>query len=569
MLKEQTLILTSKPEEYQKLLTMIKKHFNPYSIFMDQEDFKSAITKSVSQEKEHQLYLLFIEYPFIDDMSKWLNEQAISSPYLIISFSNEKGLNMSAHPYVFELIHTDFTQNDFSFFIHKLNKEIANVNRISLLQFEVKEFYEIGKSLSSEKDTMKLFEMIINSSMKLTSSDAGTIYLVIDKQTGKWSTIKDDSYQDKLLKFVIAKNSSIPIQLETSTTPIMKESIFGHTIITGKSIRIDDAYHIHTKREFMHDKRYDRKAGYKTKSVLSIPMKDHENNVMGVIQLINKKKNRNEKIDYTDPRALNKIIPYDYTDELIMNSLAGQAAVALENNLLYRNMQELLENYKKQNDQLTFLSRKILKAHEEERRRIAREIHDGPAQATANFSLQVEICKKLLQKKDYQQVYQELDNFKKEIQSTVKEIRTIIYDLKPSYLEGGLINALKNRFEIFKEGTGIEITFDYYGDDSAVEYYMASTVFRIVQETLSNVYKHADAQHVKVSFILKENKMQLTIADDGKGFDITKLNQKKSSKLEGGFGIEGIRERVELVKGSISIQSSIGEGTKIDITIPL
>ena len=95
-------------------------------------------------------------------------------------------------------------------------------------------------------------------------------------------------------------------------------------------------------------------------------MKDNENNVSGVIQLINKKRNFDTVIDYTSKNCIDNILPYEYTDELIMNSLAGQAAVALQNNILSSEMEKLLQEYMQQNEQLFILSKKVLISHEEE-----------------------------------------------------------------------------------------------------------------------------------------------------------------------------------------------------------
>jgi signal transduction histidine kinase len=438
-----------------------------------------------------------------------------------------------------------------------------------LVEEEVANFYEIGKSLSSEKDTMKLFEMIIDSSIALTASDAGTIYLIVDKEKGNWSCIQNNSYEDKLLKFVIAKNTSIPVKLESSISPITPDSIFGYTVISGHSLKINDAYDIGNDVCYQHNHSYDIATGYKTKSILSIPMKDHNNNTMGVIQLINKKKSKDKKIDYTDPNALETVIPYDYQDDLIMNSLAGQAAVALENNMLYRDMNNLLEEYKQQNNQLIYLSKKILKAHEDERKRIAREIHDGPAQSVANLTLKSEICKKYLQRKDYLTLANELDTLSINARSSVKEIRSIIYDLKPSYLEEGLIYSLKNRLDVFEENTGIVVTFNSSGDDSKIEYYLTSTIYHIVQESLNNIQKHAHAQNVNIKLSILESQIIFSIVDDGRGFDTSKSVNKNNPRIEGGFGLEGMYERVELIRGNISINSKLGKGTQITVKVPL
>ena len=420
----------------------------------------------------------------------------------------------------------------------------------------LKEFYDIGKSLSSEKDTLRLFEKIINSSLRLTGADAGTIYLVVDKKDGSWSYVKNGSSRGKLLKFVITRNNSMDVHLEDFTSTISNKSIFGFSVISGKSLIIDDAYAISPDVEYRHNRSFDENSGYKTISVLTIPMKNHDNNVTGVIQLINKKK-------------ADKILSFNSMDELIMNSLAGQAAVALENNLLYRDMQLLLHDYKQQNNHLVLLSRKILKADEEERKRIAREIHDGPAQSAVNLSFKLEICKRYLADSRLEELSDELNNFGGLVHSTVNEIRTIIYDLKPSNLENGLISAIGSHIEAFSQNTGLNTDFKHSGKDSGVEYYLTSTIYRMLQEALSNVNKHADAQNVAINLTISEDSILLSISDDGRGFDPEGLKTRKFDKLKGGFGLEGIRERIELVRGVMKIDSAPGKGTILTLKIPL
>ena len=440
---------------------------------------------------------------------------------------------------------------------------------ILMLDEMLKEFYDIGKSLSSEKDTLKLFEKIINSSLKLTSADAGTIYIVIDRKTSEWSHIKNGSTRGNLLKFVISRNTSMNVNLQDYTAPISKKSISGFTVISGKSLRIDDAYKICDEVEYRHDHTFDNNTGYRTKSILSIPMKNHDNDITGVIQLINKKHSWKDAIDYDKNDAADGILPFNDTDELIMNSLAGQAAVALENNQLYRDMQGLLKVYREQNSHLIYLSKNIMKAHEEERKRIAREIHDGPAQSAVNLSFKLEICKRYLSDGKMDDLVSEINNFSDSIHSTVKEIRTIIYDLKPSCLEDGLISAVQRYIETFSTSGSINIDFTYSGNDSAIEYYLTSTIYRIVQEALSNVRKHAEADNINIELVITNTRITLDIIDDGKGFVVEELKTRKFDRLKGGFGLEGIRERVELIRGDMTIQSTPGQGTALHLDIPL
>ena len=438
-----------------------------------------------------------------------------------------------------------------------------------MLDDMLKEFYDIGKSLSSEKDPLKLFGKIISSSMKLTAADAGTIYLVVDKQSGEWSNVRNGSTQGKLLKFVIAQNTSMEVNLQDFSAPISPKSIFGFTVISGKPLRIADVYGIGAKAGFRHNKSFDKNSGFRTKSILSIPMKNHDDDITGVIQLINKKQSWDTVIDYRKADAADEILSFNDTDELIMSSLAGQAAVALENSQLYKNMQDLLHVYEQQNTQLLHLSKNIMKAHEEERKRVAREIHDGPAQSIVNLSLKLEICKKYLSVNDMENLCAEMNSLGDSIRFSVKEIRTIIYDLKPGILEDGLISAIQKHIDTFSASSGLRTSFIHRGDDSEIEYYLTSTIFRMVQEALSNVKKHAEAGSIQIALVITNTRIILDIIDDGKGFIVEDLETRKFDRLRGGFGIQGIRERLELVSGSLDIQSAPGKGTKLHLEIPV
>lgn len=569
MLKEITYILSENTKDYRNFFKEINDNLLDVTTYNNKENILKDMDRVINNSSfsDDGLLIIFCEYPFLNYIDEYLENNLNPLNYILVSFNWEDSPLVSNYKCIFESINTNSINFDFKFFYNKLKGEIANKNRISLLQSEIREYYDIGKSLSSERDTIKLFEKIINSSIKLTNSDAGSLYLVVDKKTEDWSSIKNSNYRNKMLRFVIAKNNSIDTDLEASNTEISMDSIYGYTAITGKSIKIDDAYNIDPFLKYKHNQNFDVRNGYRTKSILSIPMMDNENNITGVIQLINKKKASNGKIDYRDDSFLKKIIPYDYSDEMIMNSLASQAAVILENNILYTKMKKLLNDYKVQNTHLEFLSKKILKSNEDERKRIAREIHDGPAQYSSNSLLRLEICKKYLQKGVYDNLGSELKNLEESLRESIKEIRTIIYDLKPSYIDDGLIASIKNHCETFEIRRGLKINLGIKGDDENIEDYMISAIYRIVQESLTNVYKHAEAKEVNIIVLIDEDFLLLSIKDDGVGFDASSIGNKKTTK--GGFGLEGIRERTELLRGNLTINSKEGEGTEITIKIPL
>ncbi|MGE5418456.1 MAG: ATP-binding protein [Acidobacteriota bacterium] len=570
MLKENVWILTKNPLMFQKLITVLRERFDRVKLSEDHDGFikdMEIIAQHRAGLADH-LLIVFVEYPLLNDIAKYLNSKMNPSSYILISFYTQTTIIPGAFANVFESINTDVPGFDWEFFLQKLDAEITDKNQILFLQNEVDQFYKIGKSLSSERDTVKLLDMIISSSINLTSSDAGTIYLVVDKETGEWSSIKNGDIESRMLQFVIAKNMSMDIRLETATFDISKESIVGFSAACGRSLRIDDVYSLNEDLEYKHNHSFDRSTGYVTRSILSIPMKNHEDEVLGVIQLINKKSTR-ESLDFTDAQSLGRVITFNYSDELSMNAVSGVAAVALQNALLYRDMDNLLQDLKRKNERLEQLSQAVLSAHEEERHRIAREVHDGPAQSIANLAFKMEIHKKHLETQSPRELLAEVDAIAESVRSTTREVRTIIYDLKPAYLEDGFFAALEGLIGNFRTSSNIEVAFTNGGDDSRVKDYVMSTLYRILQESLTNIHKHAEADRVEVKAYIEDSQVTLSVKDNGKGFDKDKVQQDKPDRLRGGYGLMGINERVELVKGKIEVESEPGQGTVIRVQIPL
>ena len=552
------------------LFELLKKRYKSPQIFFDKESLIKSI-EFLSQNQsylDNNMFIVFTETKFEYYISKYLKENLDDLNYVLISFEQERPATPSSWSNISDFIELADIQEKEELVFNRLESEIIRKNRMFAFKLQIREFYEIGKLLSSERDIYTLFDMIISTSLSITSSDAVTLYLVANKDTDEWSSLENSDYSNKVMKFVISKNLSVKTDFHSFSMPITKKSISGYTAIHGKSIRIDDAYNISPEMEYNHDNSFDSLAGYKTTSILSVPMKDRNNNVAGVIQLINKKKD-SSFIDYNDENWVNKVIPYDYFDELTMNSVAGQAAVALENNLLYKNINQLLQSYVAQNEKLTMLSSKILRAHEDERKRIAREIHDGPAQSVASFALKLELCKKVLQHGSPDTFSQELDKLGDYVRSTSREIRTIIYDLKPSYLDDGLFTAVQNHIKVIIENTGLDINLQTTGNDSNIKYYIVSTLFRIVQEALTNINKHAHASKVSVSLNISKNTLYLGIEDNGIGFDIMNFEQSKKVGANRSFGIEGMKERIDLINGMIDINSVHNKGTFVKIEVPL
>lgn len=212
---------------------------------------------------------------------------------------------------------------------------------------------------------------------------------------------------------------------------------------------------------------------------------------------------------------------------------------------------------------------KIIQAQEEERQRVAREIHDGPAQSMSNAVMKAEICERIIDV-DLERTRAELKVLKSVVRDSLKDIRQIIYNLRPMSLDDlGLIPTLQRYITTFIDLTGINISFKNRGCFDDINNIVSLTSFRLVQEGLNNIAKHSEAKNAAVNLEVINEKIKIYIIDDGKGFE---KNQKKDSNEysnSSGFGLMGMNERVNLLNGNLEIDSSPGKGTRIMISIPL
>ncbi|MBC2725389.1 sensor histidine kinase [Desulfosporosinus sp.] len=207
---------------------------------------------------------------------------------------------------------------------------------------------------------------------------------------------------------------------------------------------------------------------------------------------------------------------------------------------------------------------RVIKAQEEERRRVAREMHDGPAQTLANIVLRLEIAEKLLEL-DPSRVKAELNDLKNLVRANLQDIRRIIFDLRPMALDDlGIVPAISKYLDNFQETYGIKCQLRIEGREKRLLPAMEVALFRLVQEGMTNVAKHAQSTRVDIHLIYQEDWTIARIRDYGRGFEVkTAMNAPGEH-----FGLVGMRERVEMFSGRFSIQSIIGKGTSIDFSIP-
>jgi signal transduction histidine kinase len=232
--------------------------------------------------------------------------------------------------------------------------------------------------------------------------------------------------------------------------------------------------------------------------------------------------------------------------------------VAAENAVLYEEL--------KQKERLRGeLLKKVIGAQEEERRRIARELHDETSQALTALAMGMETVT-LTPSLSREQLQQKLAGLKGLAVKTLDEVHNLIYDLRPSILDDlGLVAGLEWYAENRLQPLGLGVRVEVSGRERRLPSEVETTLFRIGQEAISNVARHAEASNVLLTIHFNESAVSLEVEDDGKGF----LPAADSSTAPAGWGLLGMRERTALLKGELEIASEPGRGTCVAVRVPL
>jgi len=223
----------------------------------------------------------------------------------------------------------------------------------------------------------------------------------------------------------------------------------------------------------------------------------------------------------------------------------------------------LVVDLQRSNQHISDLIGRLIAAQESERVRIARDLHDDVSQQAAALSIMMSGLKRKLSGRP---IEAEIDSALTAMQQTtialVDEIRHVSHDLHPSVLQhAGLVRALEVFCSDFETLHTVTISFTAEGDVGDLEWDASLCLYRVTQEALRNVAKHAEAQHVRVELSRTPRGVHLSVSDDGKGFDDTGLRGN-------GLGLVSIDERVRMLRGSVQIKTRLGEGTRINVHIP-
>ncbi|GAB4503523.1 MAG: hypothetical protein Fur0043_05150 [Anaerolineales bacterium] len=268
------------------------------------------------------------------------------------------------------------------------------------------------------------------------------------------------------------------------------------------------------------------------------------------------------------PRAVWKVGPHRDGDELsdsdrrILGTLARQAEIALENILLIETLRAQLEEIRSSREALSQAQRRLLHSREEERARLSRDLHDGPLQSLIGLNLQLGLL--AAQSGDLAA----LNDMRAEVRRLLNDLRGVCAELRPPMLDTlGLAAALRSLAEEWSAQNGVEVSLDLPPEaalpplpgDAAVNLY------RVAQEALNNIARHAQARHVNLSLAATGKGLRLTIEDDGRGF--TPPAEIHELAAHGHFGLVGLQERVSLIGGVLTLHSAPSQGTRLSVEL--
>ncbi len=360
--------------------------------------------------------------------------------------------------------------------------------------------------ISQSKNLEKALSDTLSRLLELTEADIGSLHL-IEPDRG-------------CLRMVACRGASAEFVQAESCIP-MGDCLCGMAAQTSKMVVSPD---LQADSRFTRDSC--QREGFR--AVVSIPLRSREQ-TLGILTLFAR-----------EPLRLSE------TDQEFLALVGHQIGVAIDNVRLYVRAHEL--------------------AVLEERALIAREIHDGIAQSLAYLNLETRKLEQLLESDAQKQALSELHHIRQVIRDTYEDVRELLVDFRTRFKEGeNLASALRRHLQDFGQRTGVAARL--VDPDAAVTVLSPATqvqVFRIVQEALSNVRKHAAARQVMVSLSATPDAVEVTVRDDGRGFDLPD----RATQGDFHLGLKIIRERAASIGGDLRLDSQPGAGTTVTVRVP-
>jgi signal transduction histidine kinase len=375
--------------------------------------------------------------------------------------------------------------------------------------------YQVGQALSTNLDLSSLLEDIKQRVPEVMGAERCSIML-LDEVTGELVLETTDSHTGELREFRIPTDRGIAGWVATNG--------IGQIV---NDVEQDPRWFDGIARDI----------DFVTHSILCAPMRLRDR-VIGVMQVLNKRSGE----------------PFTEQDLQLLTTLAAQAAVAVDNARLVRSLKEERD--------------KLLAKEAEVRAAIARDLHDGPTQSIAAIAMNIEFIKKLLRAMP-ERVESELNVLSELVQKTSHDIRTLLFELRPLGLETqGLLATLQQYVGRFRDPSGqTRLRLEAPPSIPRLPVEVEGAIFMIVQEAVNNARKHAQAAEIAIYLYQEEDQLVASVRDWGRGFNLAAVES--SYNARGSLGLLNMRERARLIGAECRIRSAEGEGTTVELRVPL
>ncbi len=387
---------------------------------------------------------------------------------------------------------------------------------------DLKIINEVGQSIAKSLHLEQLLPSIANSLKQMIGASNCYIFSVEDKRSLLLGVAGSDHCSEAIRKIEFKMNENMLVPLTARDR---------HPIVADNA---------------PHDSRIGKKwiKTFKSRSLFSVPL-IKKDRIVGVVLL--------DETRYFRSFSKEEV-------ERIEN-MGSQIAHAFENAMIHQAVQKHLER-------LQSLSSAMANIQEEERRRIAKKLRDESGKNMKNIKNTLECMKKELGNPE-EALRARLDQIIEQAGKTLEGVQKLSHDLRPAILdESGLIATLQWTADLFSKQTGTAIHLQLSGSKKRFSARLETLLYRIVQEALNNISRHANAESAVISLEKKDIHHHLYITDDGKGFDVKRYFASPPMSRRG-IGILGMKERVELSGGTFFIDSTPGHGTRISIKLPL
>jgi signal transduction histidine kinase len=379
-------------------------------------------------------------------------------------------------------------------------------------------FCQVGQAMGSTLDMMDLIEY----TMRLSTSvlDAGaSVLMLVDEGTG-----------ELVSRFGYGDEGNLLARRQVK----LHEGIVGWVATRGVPQLVND---VQTDARF--DPQADAPTGFLARSILCVPLRTRDRTI-GVLEVLNKRSQEG----------------FDQDDLSLLMTTASQAAVAIENARLFSDLRAQRE--------------RIIKAQENVRRELARNLHDGTVQHLSAIAMGLDNVERLLQQHPGE-AREELEHVRHLVQQATRQAGLALFELRPVVLETrGLVAALESYLQQL-QGTGsLAIHFETSDQSLNLDLKVARTVFSILQEAINNAKKHAGASNLWVELQITDSHLEVEVRDDGTGFDLAEVE--KDYDQRGSIGLLNMQERAELVDARLDIDSVVQQGcsgTRIRLVVPV